>query len=134
MRGMRSLFFTILTILLGGCTGATYAPKSATIPTAYVKTGGDPLGGFLGQDQRVAACLDVRDHIVDLYVGDYVQTHPEVTLETRQAFRDAWAEELARTGKFEDFEAVCFGQLTVAKYDCAMAVLATSAINDCMKK
>jgi hypothetical protein len=51
----------------------------------------------------------------------------------RTAFRDGWAEELAKRGTFERFEQSCFYSLTPKKYECGMASQTTDGLVACMK-
>ena len=80
------------------------------------------------------ACLDLRDHIVDLYADEYVEEQG-LTLSgaERAAFRHGWAEELARKGTFERFEQSCVSSLTPRKYQCGMASTSTGSLVACMK-
>lgn len=89
---------------------------------------------FGTEEQRLTACLDLRDHIVDLYASEYV-SREGITMSRaeRTAFRDGWAEELAKKGTFEHFEQSCFYSLTPTKYRCGMASLTTDGLVACMK-
>lgn len=57
---------------------------------------------FPNEEQKLLACLDLQDHIVDLYAREYVE-HQGLTLTSTEkvAFRDGWAEELAKRGTFD---------------------------------
>ncbi len=80
------------------------------------------------------ACLDLRDHIVDLYADEYVSEQGlSLSSTERTAFRHGWAEELARKGTFEKFEQTCFYGLTPRKYDCGMASTSTDGLTACMR-
>jgi hypothetical protein len=89
---------------------------------------------FTTEEQKILACLDLRDHIVDLYAHDYV-THEGVSMSSSEltAFRDGWAQELARRGTFERFEQTCFSGLTPGKYECGMQSQTPGGLVACMK-
>jgi hypothetical protein len=90
--------------------------------------------GFESEEQKLMACLDLRDHIVDLYADEYVNEQGLAMNEPeRAAFRAGWAEELARKGTFERFEQSCFYSLTPRKYRCGMASQTTDGLVACMK-
>jgi hypothetical protein len=90
--------------------------------------------GFTTEEQRMMACLDLRDHIVDLYADAYVEEQGlSMTGSERVAFRHGWAEELARKGTFERFEQSCFYGLTPRKYECGMATRSPDGLSACMK-
>lgn len=92
-------------------------------------------GGFMTQTQREAACLDMRDHLVDLYADAYLKDHGEnlPSPEERRLFRDGWADELAKGGTFDRFEASCFASLKVPQYECAEGAKTTEGVEACMK-
>lgn len=70
-----------LAILLVGCARA--APAHAPIEDA----------GFPTPEARMLACLDLQDHIVDLYVAEYVAAHAdELDSLEREAFRQGWGD------------------------------------------
>jgi hypothetical protein len=89
---------------------------------------------FSNEEQKLLACLDLQDHIVDLYATEYV-ANEGLTLNSneRVAFRDGWAEELAKRGTFERFEQSCFYTLTPGKYECGMQSQTTGGLAACMK-
>jgi hypothetical protein len=89
---------------------------------------------FSNEEQKLLACLDLQDHIVDIYAAEYVQ-HEGITLTSTEkvAFRDGWAEELAKRGTFDRFEQSCFYSLTPNKYDCGMQSSTTGGLAACMK-
>jgi hypothetical protein len=101
------------------------------------RTGADantPHHTFITEEQKLLACLDLRDHIVDLYADEYVSREGlSMSLQERTAFRDGWAEELAKRGTFERFEQSCFFTLTPSKYQCGMASQTTDGLVACMK-
>jgi hypothetical protein len=109
-----------LALLLAGC--ATH--------------GGGPAksANFTNDEQKILACLDLQDHIVDLYAKEYV-SHEGIVLTSpeRVAFRDGWAEELAKRGTFDRFEQSCFYSLTPNKYECGMQSKSTGGLVACMK-
>ena len=86
------------------------------------------------EDQRLMACLDLRDHIVALYADEYVEQQGlDMSASERAAFRKGWAEEIAKRGTFERFEQSCFFSLTRRKYECGMASQTTDGLVACMK-
>jgi hypothetical protein len=89
---------------------------------------------FANEEQKLLACLDLRDHIVDLYATEYVVREGlAMSQQERTAFRDGWAEELAKRGTFDRFEQSCFFSLTPRKYECGMASQSTDGLVACMK-
>jgi hypothetical protein len=89
---------------------------------------------FASEEQKLLACLDLRDHIVDLYATEYVVREGlAMSQQERTAFRDGWAEELAKRGTFDRFEQSCFFSLTPRKYECGMASQSTDGLVACMK-
>jgi len=113
-------------IALLGCAAGGSKPGAA--PSA-AKT-----GQFTTEEQRQMACLDLRDHIVALYADQYVEQEGlALSRAERTAFRDSWAQELARQGTFERFEQSCFYGLTPRKYECGMASSSTDGLAACMK-
>jgi hypothetical protein len=89
---------------------------------------------FATEEQKLMACLDLRDHVVALYADEYVEEQGlEMTQTERNAFRHGWAEELAKKGTFERFEQSCFYGLTPRKYQCGMASQTTEGLVACMK-
>lgn len=88
------------------------------------------------EQEKLLACLDLQDHIVDLYSTEYIREHAgdfSSSPSERQAFRDGWAEDLAKRGTFDRFEQTCFTSLTQAKYQCGMHASTTSGLVACMK-
>ncbi len=80
------------------------------------------------------ACLDLRDHIVAIYADEYVEQQGlELSSHERAAFRNGWAEEIAKKGTFESFERSCFASLTPRKYRCGMASQTADGLVACMK-
>jgi hypothetical protein len=89
---------------------------------------------FANEEQKLLACLDLRDHIVDLYATEYVVREGiDMSQQQRTAFRDGWAEELAKRGTFDRFEQSCFFSLTPRRYECGMASQTTDGLVACMK-
>src|ERR1700739_3465300 len=87
---------------------------------------------FATEEQKLLACLDLRDHVVQLYADAYVEQQGLAMTQTeRAAFRDGWAEELAKKGTFERFEQSCFYSLTPRKYRCGMASQTTDGLVAC---
>jgi hypothetical protein len=123
---MVRLAVSVLAIALAliGCAPRTQAkgPHSARDPA------------FANEEQKLLACLDLRDHIVDLYATEYVVREGlEMSQQERTAFRDGWAEELAKRGTFDRFEQSCFFSLTPRRYECGMASQTTDGLVACMK-
>ncbi|MCL2447322.1 MAG: hypothetical protein FWD17_00090 [Polyangiaceae bacterium] len=117
------------------CAIALPACVSRGAPAAAAGHGDDAR--FRTEDQRITACLDLRDHIVDLYATEYV-SHEEVdgaplNAAARTAFRDGWAEELVKRGTFARFEDSCFAILTPRKYACGMQSRSTDGLAACMR-
>jgi len=89
---------------------------------------------FTTEEEKLLACLDLRDHIVDLYADEYVKGEgTSMTRAERTAFRDGWAEELAKRGTFERFEQSCFYGLTPHKYRCGMESQTPDGLVACMR-
>jgi hypothetical protein len=89
---------------------------------------------FATEEQKLMACLDLRDHVVALYADEYVEQQGlEMSQTERTAFRNGWAVELAKKGTFERFEQSCFYGLTPRKYECGMASQTTDGLVACMK-
>lgn len=89
---------------------------------------------FPTEEKKLLACLDLQDHIVDLYAKEYVE-HEGLAMSSteRAAFRDGWAEELARRGTFNRFEQSCFYSLTPGRYECGMQSKSTNGLAECMR-
>ena len=114
----------VMIAALAGCTQRT-APVAASPHRSQA---------FVTEEQRLVACLDLRDHIVELYANEYVSREGlTLSREERTAFRDGWAEELAKRGTFDRFEQSCFFSLTPNKYRCGMASQSTDGLVACMK-
>ncbi len=114
-------------LLVGALTGC--GSRSAVQATSASRA---PL--FVTEEQRLLACLDLRDHIVELYADEYVSREGiSMSRQERVAFRDGWAEELAKRGTFDRFEQSCFYSLTPSKYHCGMASQSTDGLVACMK-
>lgn len=132
----RSLVALALPLTLGlglglGLTGCAAGPKSTTAARSPQVV---PASQFPNQDQKILACLDLQDHIVDLYASDYVTREgSEMSTAERSAFRDGWAQELAKRGTFERFEQACFSGLTPGKYHCGMQSQTTDGLAACMR-
>ena len=123
------LFVVFVVASLAGC-----ASRSAREASAKAAAGKGAEAAFITEEQRMIACLDLRDHIVDLYADEYVEEQGlSMSGNERVAFRHGWAEELARKGTFERFEQTCFYGLTPRKYECGMASKTTDGLTACMK-
>jgi len=117
-----------LTFALAGCAAG---PKSTTAAKAPQAGSGSQ---FTNQDQKILACLDLQDHIVDLYATDYVSREGgSMSTVELSAFRDGWAQELAKRGTFERFEQACFSGLTPGKYHCGMQSQTPDGLAACMR-
>ena len=115
-----------VSVPLSGCASRSAREASA-------KAAGKDAA-FVTEEQRMMACLDLRDHIVDLYADEYVEEQGlSMSGKERVAFRHGWAQELARQGTFERFEQTCFYGLTPRKYECGMASTTTDGLTACMK-
>ena len=92
-------------------------------------------GGFPSREARESACLDLQDHIVDLYAEQnrrdfaYEFANPGQWRE----WRDGYARELARKGVFERFEQSCFASLTPGKWECAMSEKTSEGATFCLR-
>ena len=120
-----SLRIGALALALAGCASARHAPAAAA---------SRPEPEFPTEEQKILACLDLQDHIVDLYTAEY-ESREGVTMSRveRTAFRDGWAEELAKRGTFDGFEQSCFVSLTPRGYQCGMQSVSTRGLVECMK-
>lgn len=88
---------------------------------------------FPDEAARQMACLDLRDHAVELFADDYLAENAVTLSEAqRAAFRVGWGEELAKKGAFTRFEAACFGTLKPEFYSCGMTAKTPAAIVACM--
>jgi hypothetical protein len=106
------------------------SPRSPTHASAPALAHGE----FGTEEQKLTACLDLRDHIVNLYADAYVADEGlAMSKLERAAFRDGWAEELAKRGTFERFERSCFYGVTPRKYQCGMMSQTTDGLVACMK-
>jgi hypothetical protein len=93
-----------------------------------------PGSQFATDEQKLLACLDLRDHVVQLYADEYVEQQGLAMTETElAAFRDGWGMELAKRGTFSRFEQSCFSGLTPRKYHCGMASQTADGLVACMK-
>jgi hypothetical protein len=114
-------------LLLVLSSGAIACTRAVPEPRA-------PLFGFPTEEQRILACLDLQDHLVDIYADEYVlREGARLSSRERAAFRDGWAEQLAKRGTFESFEESCFGNLTTRRYDCGMSSRTTGGVDACMR-
>ena len=127
---LRPLTLVLVPALAPALAGCGASPQSATAARAPQPPGSQ----FTNQDQKILACLDLQDHIVDLYASDYVSREGGVmSTAERTAFRDGWAQELAKRGTFERFEQACFSGLTPGKYHCGMQSQTTDGLAACMR-
>jgi hypothetical protein len=119
----RARWIGILALTLAGCASRTTAPLSAAAIDVQ----------FTTEEQKMLACLDLQDHIVDLYTEEY-ETREGVQMSAveRSAFRDGWAEELAKRGTFDGFEQSCVAGVTPQVFACGMRSRTTSGIVECM--
>src|SRR5271166_1331042 len=123
---IQAALLTLATLALVSCSAAR-PPAETFAPTAAHRD-------FGSERQKLTACLDLRDHIVDLYADAYVESEGlSMGPLERTAFRDGWAEELAKRGTFERFERSCFDGVTPRRYECAMMSQTTDGLVACMK-
>lgn len=118
----------LLALALAGCasSAAASSPQSASVSEA-------PKVAFDNDEAKLLACLDLRDHIVDLYATQYVSQQGLLMTDAQQtAFRHGWAEDLAKKGTFERFERSCFHGLTPRRFRCGMASNTPGGIVACM--
>lgn len=123
--------FTLLAAL-----AACSSSRSSDAKAPHTDERAPPAGRaeFKTEEQKLSACLDLRDHIVDLYANAYVASEGlSMSPIERTAFRDGWAEELAKRGTFERFERSCFYGVTPRKYECGMQSHTTDGLAACMK-
>jgi hypothetical protein len=112
-----------LSLLSFGCAARPPANDAAAKPPV-----------FATDEQKLLACLDLRDHVVQLYADEYVEQQGLAMTETElAAFRDGWGQELAKRGTFSRFEQSCFVSLTPRKYHCGMASQTADGLVACMK-
>jgi hypothetical protein len=121
-------------LAVSGVALAGMLALSACSPRSEAKAPHPGGSQFANEEQKLLACLDLRDHIVDLYATEYVVREGlAMSQQERTAFRDGWAEELAKRGTFDRFEQSCFFSLTPRKYECGMASQTTDGLVACMK-
>jgi hypothetical protein len=122
----REALVLALATILAGCVSARLSDAQRAARTRDAQ--------FANEEQKLLACLDLRDHIVALYAEQYVAREGlELSPGERTAFREGWAEQLAKRGTFERFEQSCFYGLTPRKYQCAMESPTTDSVIVCMK-
>jgi hypothetical protein len=122
----RLLSVLACSIVLVGCS--THSARVARTPPPAAG------GPFPSEEAKMLACLDLQDHIVDLYTGEFVSNEGlSMTPAQRSAFRDGWAEELAKRGTFDRWEQVCFYGLTPSRYRCGMESQSPTDLVACMK-
>ena len=122
----------VLLATLAGCSSSRPNDAKAPRPNEQAQQAGQ--AEFKTEEQKLSACLDLRDHIVDLYANAYVASEGlSMSPIERVAFRDGWAEELAKRGTFERFERSCFYGVTPRKYECGMHSQTTDRLVACMK-
>jgi hypothetical protein len=121
-----SVVVVALLLALVGCasrstTGATSAPPARPSELAT-------------EEQRLMACLDLRDHIVSIYADEYAEQQGlDLSTNERTEFRNVWGREIAKKGTFESFERSCSPSLTPRKYHCGMASQSADGLAACMK-
>jgi hypothetical protein len=117
-----------------GLVAALVHCSSTRSPAQAVAPASARDGQFGTEEQKLTACLDLRDHIVNLYADQYVAGEgASLSSLERAAFRDGWAEELAKRGTFDRFERSCFYGVTPRKYECGMMSRTTDGLVACMK-
>jgi hypothetical protein len=117
----------LVVIVLAGCASrGSLKAKPPDLPRP---------GDLATEEQRLLACLDLRDHIVSLYADAYVEEQGlDMSNQERDAFRSGWGEELAKKGTFERFEQACVAGVTSGRYHCGMASRTTDTLSACMKR
>jgi hypothetical protein len=116
----------VLVVALVGC-----ASRSTTSATSALPPKPSELAT---EEQRMMACLDLRDHIVSIYADEYAEQQGlDLSSHERDAFRSVWVGEMAKKGTFESFEQSCFPSLTPRKYHCGMASQSADGLTACMK-
>src|SRR5260370_29414991 len=86
-----------LVVSLIGCASTPRNDTSAT-PRQH----SDPQ--LTTEEQKILACLDLQDHIVDLYATEYVRREGvQMGFGESTAFRGVCAEQLAKRGTFDRF-------------------------------
>ena len=120
----RARWIGVLVLALAGCASRPTAPPFAA----------QADGQFSTEEQKMLACLDLQDHIVDLYTDEYEEREGvRMSRIERTAFRDGWAEELAKRGTFDGFEQSCVAGVTPRVFACGMRSRTTRAIVECMR-
>jgi hypothetical protein len=125
---VRWLSFQVVTlaVTLVGCASRSSREAASAHPP--------PPPELVTEEQRLMACLDLRDHIVSIYADEYAEQQGlEMSTDERAAFRSGWAEQIAKKGTFESFEQSCFFSLTPRKYHCGMASQSADGLVACMK-
>lgn len=90
-------------------------------------------GGFPTPEARMLACLDIQDHIIDLYAADYLLQHSaELSSDQATTFRQTWGEQLARGGAFDKFESRCAVTLTESGFRCALRAGSPRDVTGCL--
>jgi hypothetical protein len=112
---IRALVALALTLLLG-CAHPAVVPIFGT------------------ESSKSIACLDVRDHAVELYADDYlIEHHRTLPPRERDYFVIGWREELAKRGSLDRFVAFCEASLTSKRFYCAVASETPDALVACMQ-
>ncbi len=121
-----SVLVVALVVTLAGCASRSTTDAASAHP---------PKPSELAtEEQRIMACLDLRDHVVSIYADEYVEKEGlELSTDERAAFRSGWAVEIAKRGTFESFERSCFVSVTPRKYHCGMASQSADGLVACMK-
>src|SRR5580658_4443440 len=108
-----SLVVVTLAVTLAGCASRAVPGVTARHPSP---------SELATEEQRLMACLDLRDHIVSIYADQYAERQGlDLSSNERDAFHNVWSVDVAKRGTFESFERSCFVTLTPRKYHCGMA-------------
>jgi hypothetical protein len=123
---VKRLIVAVMVLSLAGCASRNATPGTSASPAKPTE--------LATEEQRLMACLDLRDHIVAIYADEYVEQQGlDLSSNERNAFRTGWAVEVAKKGTFESFERSCFVTLTPRKYHCGMASQTADGLVACMK-
>jgi hypothetical protein len=120
------LVLAALLVTVAGCASRTVA-EATSAPRARPAE-------LVTEEQRMMACLDLRDHIVSIYADEYAEQQGlDLSSTQRDAFHNVWSVDVAKRGTFESFERSCFVTLTPRKYRCGMASQSADGLVACMK-
>jgi hypothetical protein len=113
-------------LMVAGCASRNATPGTSASPPKPPE--------LATEEQRLMACLDLRDHIVSIYADQYAERQGlDLSSNERDAFHNVWSVDVAKRGTFESFERSCFVTLTPRKYHCGMASQSADGLVACMK-